>query len=98
MSLISIRKLITISHNLISVMAKVFNIEANGLVLSKALNFVKTMLREGERSDPSRDKTKPLRKSALRFFSLTVKYCRRWGIKPQKLIKSTKDEYRYKSL
>ena len=71
MSLISIRKLITISHNLISVMAKVFNIEANGLVLSKALNFVKTMLREGERSDPSRDKTKPLRKSALRFFSLT---------------------------
>jgi hypothetical protein len=25
-------------------------------------------------------------------------YCRRWGIKPPKLIKSTKDEYRYKSL
>lgn len=25
-------------------------------------------------------------------------YCRRWGIKPPKLIKSTKDEYRYKCL
>lgn len=27
-----------------------------------------------------------------------AEYCRRWGIKPPKLIKSTKDEYRYKSL